>query len=234
MSISATKFVDNGELKRVIDKGKEGYNIHCYKRSTLIINDSIKLMKLYIHLNPEISMIFNVLEPEWIQHMMDASEGKWVKSQTSRGLSSGHPDTYQTTVSETRKSQSAIFEHEETDVIAKIERRVALVAGIGVEFLEKLVMVKYNPGDYFKEHHDGSFRTATILLYLNDVEGGETVFPNLGLAIKPVGNSAVFWRNLNGENEMDERMIHAGTTPKVGTKYVVNCFFNVEAIRNDD
>lgn len=64
-----------------------------------------------------------------------------------------------------------------------------------------------------------------------DVDGGETVFPNLKLAVKPVGNSALYWRNITDDKLADFSMVHAGTTPKSGTKYVVNCFFSVEPVR---
>ncbi|KAK2196216.1 bifunctional Prolyl 4-hydroxylase alpha subunit [Babesia duncani] len=126
---------------------------------------------------------------------------------------------------------SVIFDHSETATISNIENRIALIAGIDVCYLEKLVMVKYEPGDYFSEHHDGAFRTHTILLYLNDAIGGETIFPNLSLAVLPISNCALFWKNLNEKSTTDFNMIHAGTSPLWGQKYIVNCFFNIKPVR---
>lgn len=76
-------------------------------------------------------------------------------------------DSYSTQVSRTRRSQSVVFQYAETEIISQLEHRVSLIANVGIQHLERLVMVKYNPGDYFKEHHDGPFRSHTILLYLN-------------------------------------------------------------------
>eukprot|EP00971_Amphidinium_carterae_P021245 419425-Amphidinium_carterae.1 len=53
--------------------------------------------------------------------------------------------------------------------------------------MEPFNMVKYEPGEYFKVHHDGKVRTMTVLVYLNDVlegDGGETSFPTLGLQFR--------------------------------------------------
>ncbi|BAM41170.1 uncharacterized protein TOT_030000433 [Theileria orientalis strain Shintoku] len=238
-------FESFGNVDKVVTESEDGYDIKCVRRSSLIIegkNSERRLEKFYISIDPYVSLILNILEDEWIDHLIAVDGSRWVSSQTSKGLTDSHPDTYTTTVSKTRKSLSVIFEHFEDEIISKIERRVALVAGIDVSHLEKLVMVKYGPGDYFKQHHDGGFRSHTILLYLNgtflpdirsclDTDGGETVFPRIGISIKPIANSAVFWENLTSDGEMDHRLIHAGTTPKSGIKYVVNCFFNVEPVR---
>lgn len=58
---------------------------------------------------------------------------------------------------------------------------------------------RYGIGDSIAEHSDGPRRmvddrisTATLLIYLNDgFDGGETVFPTLDLAIRPVRTRAI-------------------------------------------
>ena len=37
---------------------------------------------------------------------------------------------------------------------------------------------------------------ASLLLYLSSVLGGATVFPHLGVTVRPSPGSAVFWNNL--------------------------------------
>ncbi|KAL8429060.1 hypothetical protein Efla_005878 [Eimeria flavescens] len=98
--------------------------------------------------------------------------------------------------------------------------------------LEGLVLVKYDEGDYFREHHDGKFRPKTVLLYLNGVEeGGYTHFTRLGLQIAPAEGCGAVWGNVTPAGCMDVRTLHAGAPPVKGTKYVVNCFFNEAVIR---
>ncbi|GFE55511.1 2OG-Fe(II) oxygenase family protein [Babesia ovis] len=220
-----------------VSQDARGYEIKCHKETELILEPieggpQKRLSKLYISIEPHVSLILNLLEPDWIRHMIELGDTRWISSKTSTGRVASHPDSYSTQVSKTRRSQSAVFAHAETEIIAQIEHRVSLIAGVDVAYLERLVMVKYSPGDYFKEHHDGAFRSHTVLLYLNDVDGGETVFPELNIAVRPIGNSALYWRNTTDDGQADFRMLHAGVCPKSGTKYVVNCFFNVEPIRD--
>ncbi|EAN31156.2 2OG-Fe(II) oxygenase superfamily protein [Theileria parva strain Muguga] len=224
------------DIRKIVRKCENKLIIKYYKESTLIIDndedEKVVLSKFYIYFDPQISIILNILNEDWVNYLINFDHNLWVDSQTSIGSTHSLPEEYTTLVSRTRKSKSIIFEHYEDEIISKVEERAALVAGIDVKYLEKLVMVKYNPGDYFNQHHDGSFRSHTLLLYLNDVEGGETVFPELGIGISPIANSGVLWRNVTDSGEMDERLIHAGTTPTSGTKYVINCFFNKLPIRS--
>lgn len=54
----------------------------------------------------------------------------------------------------------------------------------------KLRFYKYTPGQYFKPHKDGHFRNKeeesliTVLVYLNDTEGGETILMPDGFSKK--------------------------------------------------
>merc|ERR1712135_89899 len=76
--------------------------------------------------------------------------------------------------------------------------RLARVAGLPVEQLERLNMVRYSPGEYFNEHYDGKFRPRTVFIYLNDLpdaDEGETLFPHLGLRFRPRCGAAVMWSN---------------------------------------
>lgn len=95
-------------------------------------------------------------------------------------------------------------------------------------------MVRYAPGEFFAEHHDGKFRPRTVFIYLTDVpegDGGETYFPFLGLKFTPRRGTAVIWPNAKSDGSEDSRMLHQGSAPKSVIKYGVNSFFNAKPIR---
>ena len=77
---------------------------------------------------------------------------------------------------------------------------------------------RYEPGQYFAPHSDGSFRRdngeesrLTVLFYLNDdFEGGETAFTEL--VVQPEKGMALVFRH---------ELIHEGRTVTSGAKYVL-------------
>lgn len=83
---------------------------------------------------------------------------------------------------------------------------------------------RYRPGtgEEFRVHHDAKGfycnRYLVLLWYLNDVaEGGETVFPDLGVSIKPkAGRLLMFPPNWCFQ--------HAGRAPVSNDKYILSTY----------
>ena len=68
-------------------------------------------------------------------------------------------------------------------------------------------------------------RILTALLYLSDVEeGGETVFPKLGIDISPKRGRLVIWPGVENtnNNRIDFRTMHGANSVVKGIKYVAN------------
>ncbi|XP_051721211.1 prolyl 4-hydroxylase subunit alpha-2-like [Ctenopharyngodon idella] len=129
-------------------------------------------------------------------------------------------------VSKFRTSQSVFLEEDNT-VLARISQNIADITGLSMESAESLHVQNYGIGGRFEPHYDAwddeNGRTATFLIYMSDVEiGGATVFPKVGVALKPKKGSAVFWYNLlkNGRVDLDTQ--HAGCPVLVGNKWVAN------------
>merc|ERR1712125_137803 len=102
---------------------------------------------------------------------------------------------------------------------------------------ERLNMVRYGPGQLFNQHHDGRFRPKTVFIYLNDLpegDGGEPLFPVLGVQFVPRKCTAVMWANTLEHQVEDHRMVHQGLPPKTAIKFGVNCFFNDKPLKQWD
>jgi hypothetical protein len=89
-------------------------------------------------------------------------------------------------------------------------------------------ITKINTGGSMHLHCDGVFMETpgafthyASVYYLNDdYEGGENIFPALGLQYKPMPNSLILFNNV-----WDEEMIH-GINPVIsGSRYMMQAFF---------
>ncbi|GIX64904.1 prolyl 4-hydroxylase alpha-related protein PH4, putative [Babesia caballi] len=89
---------DYEELEHVVvpSGDSEGYDVRCFKQTELVLENVAtgakrRLAKLFISLEPHVSLIFNVLERHWVEHLIALGDSRWVSSQTSTGLASSHP-----------------------------------------------------------------------------------------------------------------------------------------------
>lgn len=93
-------------------------------------------------------------------------------------------------------------------------------------------VTKYESDQNFEYHTDpikqsgGDYNNKfTSLIYLNDnFEGGQTIFPHLGINIEPKKGKLVCWYNMKLE-QINEDMAHYTTITK-GNKYVAVKMFN--------
>lgn len=165
---------------------------------------------------PRLTLIPGFLADAEIDHLLGLAEaaGAWVPSVVWRGGDTAY-----------RTSESFMLRTAQTPVVEAIELRVAAVAGVPVEQVERLNIVRYSPGQFYGSHHDGRNRPKTVFVYLNDVEeGGETRFPNAGVQVRPIRGCAAMWDNLDEEGGMDWATSHEGVPPRRGMKYAMNCF----------
>ena len=123
-------------------------------------------------------------------------------------------------------------------IAQKFSDRLCKILGVGTEYLEGWIFIKYEKGGEYKEHPDfvdeegiyaefdkkkrGGLRLKTVLIYLNDdFEGGETWFPNIDLKIKPETGKLVIWDNVLTNLKPNKFSIHAGLPIKEGNKYII-------------
>lgn len=93
---------------------------------------------------------------------------------------------------------------------------------------EKFQVVNYGIGGVYKTHYDtldvlDGPRKATFMIYLTDVvAGGSTVFPFLGLGVNPKKGKAVFWQNLDEQDQVEKLSFHGGCPVIKGSKWIAN------------
>ncbi|MGL4603227.1 MAG: 2OG-Fe(II) oxygenase [Iodobacter sp.] len=179
---------------------------------------------------PVLVMLDQLLSSEECDELVRLSEDKLKRSTIV------DPQTGAEEVINDRSSYGTFFNVNESDFIARLDRRIAEVMhwplenGEGMQILNYKVGGEYKPHfDYFPERDPGSQvhlktggqRVSTLVMYLNDVEeGGETVFPELGLAVAPKKGSAVYFEYCNSEGQVDPKTLHGGNPVLKGEKWI--------------
>ncbi|MCD5322164.1 MULTISPECIES: 2OG-Fe(II) oxygenase [Pontibacillus] len=138
---------------------------------------------------------------------------------------------------EMRTSSGMFFEENENTLIHRMERRLSAIMNVPIEHAEGLQVLRYQPGQEYKPHHDyfkqsDNNRISTIVLYLNDVEeGGETLFPHLGLSVTPKKGMAVYFEYFYQDALLNEKTLHSGNPVVQGEKWVATQWMRRKPVR---
>jgi prolyl 4-hydroxylase len=162
--------------------------------------------------------------------------GKEQGYERSADVGKEKPDgSHESSVSESRTSHNTWCQEPscyEDPLVAPIIERIANVTGTKVENSEYLQMLQYEPGQYYRQHHDYiphhfgmpcGVRILTLFIYLNDVEeGGGTSFPLADLVVQPKKGNAVLWPSVLDDKpeRKDGRTDHEALPVLSGIKYV--------------
>jgi len=133
-----------------------------------------------------------------------------------------------------RTSDGMFFRRAETELIARIESRIARLLRWPLENGEGLQVLNYSPGAQYKPHYDyfdpaapgtptilkrGGQRVGTLVMYLNTpAQGGATTFPDVGLAVAAQRGNAVFF-SYDRPNPATQTL-HGGAPVLAGEKWV--------------
>lgn len=140
-------------------------------------------------------------------------------------------------VSDRRASWGMFFRLGENDLVARLDRRLSALMNLPLENGEGLQLLYYPTGAGSEPHHDylaptnaanresivrSGQRVSTLVTYLNDVpEGGQTVFPQLGLAFSPMRGNACYFEYGDDNGRVDARSLHASAPVTGGDKWVM-------------
>ncbi|WP_407923576.1 2OG-Fe(II) oxygenase [Alteribacter lacisalsi] len=137
-----------------------------------------------------------------------------------------------------RTSSGVFLDEHYSPVVSEVERRLSVMMGMPLTNAEDLHVLHYQPGEEYRAHMDSftraevNNRIATMIVYLNDVEeGGETVFPKLGLSIPPKRGTAVYFEYFYSEQKTNALTLHAGSPVVQGEKWAATLWVRRQQIR---
>lgn len=178
--------------------------------------------------SPRVVVLGGLLSDEECDGLIEAARPRLARSltvQTQTGGEETNPD---------RTSQGMFFQRGESELISRIEARIARLVRWPLDHGEGLQVLRYRPGAEYKPHYDyfdpgepgtptilkrGGQRVGTLVMYLNRPEqGGGTTFPDIGLEVAPVRGNAVFFSY--DRPHPATRTLHGGAPVIAGEKWV--------------
>ncbi|AGU48488.1 putative prolyl 4-hydroxylase, subunit alpha [Variovorax paradoxus B4] len=187
---------------------------------------SVQVLQTMRH--PRVVVFGNLVSPEECEGLIAAARVRLARSLTVETRTGGE------VLNVDRTSEGMFFERGETDIVARLEQRIAALLRWPVEFGEGLQILRYAPGAQYRPHYDyfdpgepgtptilkrGGQRVATLVMYLQEPgQGGATTFPDVGLEVAPVRGTGVFFSY--DEPDPATRTLHGGAPVLAGEKWV--------------
>ncbi|GAB3769912.1 2OG-Fe(II) oxygenase [Ramlibacter monticola] len=178
--------------------------------------------------SPRVVVFGGLLSDEECEQLIELATPRLARSLTVATKTGGEE------VNDDRTSQGMFFQRGETELVRRIEQRIARLVNWPEENGEGLQILKYGAGAEYKPHYDyfdpaepgtptilrrGGQRVATLVIYLGEPDkGGATVFPDVRLEVAPKRGNAVFF---NYERpHPSTRTLHGGAPVLAGTKWI--------------
>lgn len=177
---------------------------------------------------PRVVLLAGLLSDEECDALITAARPRLARSRTVQTQTGGeelNPD---------RTSDGMFFNRGETDLVRRIEARIAALVNWPVQNGEGMQVLHYRAGAEYKPHYDyfdpaepgtptilrrGGQRVGTLVMYLNDpARGGGTVFPDAGFEVMPQRGHAVFFSY--DRPSPATRTLHGGAPVIEGEKWI--------------
>jgi prolyl 4-hydroxylase len=177
---------------------------------------------------PRVVVLGGLLSDEECDALIAAARPRMARSltvQTQTGGEELNPD---------RTSNGMFFNRGESELITRLEARIARLLNWPVDHGEGIRVLHYHPGAEYKPHYDyfdpaepgtptilkrGGQRLATLVMYLSEpAQGGGTTFPDVGLEVAPQRGNAVFFSY--DRPLPTTRTLHGGAPVIEGEKWV--------------
>ena len=156
--------------------------------------------------------------------------------------------SHENQIHEMRTNTMALFDYSNFDVVQfLVQARMSLTCGYPMQHFEAPMILHYEVGqqitphfdfidaqaaDYAEQIREQGQRMVTFLLYLNDdYAGGETTFPELGIVHRGRAGGGLYFINAYPDLRPDRRMLHTGSPPLRGEKWIVSQFIVSKRLR---
>lgn len=227
-----------------IQEGMTNYTVHVHSRPGPYENGEDVISKLRDDVQPPWLITFdNFISEEDCKHIIDLGyKSNYERSEDVGELLADGSNDSKRSLSRTSENAWCSYRNDcrNDTIVQKIHDRIGTVTGIPSNYSEDFQMLKYEPGQFYRQHHDYiehqrdrrcGPRILTFFLYLSDVEeGGATNFPLLGIAVKPKVGRAVLWPSVIDSNPMDKepRTDHEAQNVIKGTKFGANAWIHLD------
>ena len=177
---------------------------------------------------PRVVVFGGLLSDEECDALIEAAKPRLSRSLTVATKTGGEE------VNADRTSQGIFFQRGESELVRRIEARIARLVNWPEINGEGMQVLQYVPGTEYKPHYDyfdpaepgtptilkrGGQRVGTVVMYLNEPEkGGGTVFPNVHLSVAPKRGNAVFFSY--ERPHPSTRTLHGGAPVTAGEKWI--------------
>ena len=163
-------------------------------------------------------------------HIMEYEQSTTVGKVAADGSYKSNTISGRTSLNAWCNEEECLDDEHVIDVVNRLE----FLTGIPQTNSEHLQLLKYEPTQFYKSHHDyiahhkdkqGGPRILTFFLYLNEgFEGGETYFDDLDISVTPKRGRAVVWPNVKNSDpsKKDKRTKHQALPVISGVKYGAN------------
>ncbi len=178
--------------------------------------------------SPRVVVFGGLLSDEECTALIELAKPRLARSLTVASKTGGEE------VNADRTSNGMFFQRGESDLIRRIEARIARLVNWPEENGEGLQVLHYQPGTEYKPHYDyfdpgepgtptilkrGGQRVGTLIMYLGEPEkGGATLFPDVHLEVAPKRGNAVFFSYERAHPST--RSLHGGAPVTEGEKWI--------------
>lgn len=177
---------------------------------------------------PDVWVFSNLLSMPECKALMKEAEPRLQRSRTVDTRTGGEE------LNHDRTSHGMFYMRGETAIVSRVEARIARLLNWPVQNGEGLQVLRYRRGAEYKPHYDyfdpgepgtpkilqrGGQRVASLIMYLQEPEeGGATVFPDIGLKVRPQRGSAVFFSYPCAHPS--SLTLHGGEPVRAGEKWI--------------